>query len=158
MKHEPIKEVTKDALIKRADASLPILHAMVGKGIFSLYKREINRFELDTNGETSLNALSEPQQEAYAKIKECFSDKDTVLLHGVTSSGKTEVYTHIINDALQQGQQALYLVPEIALTTQLTKRLQRISANGCSSITQNFPTTNASTSGNGFSPTMSRAL
>lgn len=125
MKHEPLKEVTKDALIKRADASLPILHAMVGKGIFSLYKREINRFELDTNGETSLNALSEPQQEAYAKIKECFSDKDTVLLHGVTSSGKTEVYTHIINDALQQGQQALYLVPEIALTTQLTKRLQK---------------------------------
>ncbi len=129
MKHEPLKEVTKDALIKRADASLPILHAMVGKGIFSLYKKEINRFELDVNGKTSLNPLSEPQQEAYTKIKECFDTKDIVLLHGVTSSGKTEVYTHIIDDVLQQGKQALYLVPEIALTAQLTQRLHKNFGN-----------------------------
>ncbi len=129
MKHEPLAEVPKDALIKRANASLPILNAMVGKGIFSLYKKEINRFQLNANELTALNPLSDSQQEAYEKINECFNSKDVTLLHGVTSSGKTEVYTHIINDVLQQGKQALYLVPEIALTTQLTQRLQKNFGN-----------------------------
>ncbi len=129
MKHEPLAEVTKDALIKRADASLPILNAMVGKGIFLLYKKEINRFQLNANELIALNPLSDSQQEAYEKINECFNSKDVTLLHGVTSSGKTEVYTHIINDVLQQGKQALYLVPEIALTTQLTQRLQKNFGN-----------------------------
>ncbi len=129
MKHEPLAEVTKDALIKRADSSLPILNAMVGKGIFLLYKKEINRFQLNANELSALNPLSDSQQEAYEKINECFNSKDVTLLHGVTSSGKTEVYTHIINDVLQQGKQALYLVPEIALTTQLTQRLQKNFGN-----------------------------
>ena len=122
-------EVTKDDLIKRAEVSMPIINAMIGKGIFKLYKKEINRFRLDESTTTSLNTLSTPQQQAYDETVEQFKTKSIVLLHGVTSSGKTEIYTHLINDALQRGEQALYLVPEIALTTQLTQRLQKNFGN-----------------------------
>ena len=119
------KEVTKDALIKRAEVSLPIINAMVAKGIFSLYKKEVNRFHLDNGFITALNPLSEPQQKAYDEIIETFKEQNITLLHGVTSSGKTEIYTHLIDNALKRGLQALYLVPEIALTTQLTQRLHK---------------------------------
>lgn len=119
------KEVTKDALIKRAEVSLPIINAMVAKGIFSLYKKEVNRFHLDNGSITALNPLSEPQQKAYDEIIETFKEQNITLLHGVTSSGKTEIYTHLIDNALKRGLQALYLVPEIALTTQLTQRLHK---------------------------------
>lgn len=125
MKREPTKEVTKDALIKRSETSMQIINAMVGKGIFSLYKKEVNRFHLDGSTSTALNPLSEPQLKAYNEIIDSFKEKDTTLLHGVTSSGKTEIYTHLIDDALKRGLQALYLVPEIALTTQLTQRLHK---------------------------------
>lgn len=119
------KEVTKDALIKRAEVSLPIINAMVAKGIFSLYKKEVNRFHLDNGSITALNPLSEPQQKAYDEIIETFKEQNITLLHGVTSSGKTEIYTHLIDNVLKRGLQALYLVPEIALTTQLTQRLHK---------------------------------
>lgn len=119
------KEVTKEALIKRAEVSLPIINAMVAKDIFSLYKKEVNRFHLDNGSITALNPLSEPQQKAYDEIIETFKEQNITLLHGVTSSGKTEIYTHLIDNALKCGLQALYLVPEIALTTQLTQRLHK---------------------------------
>lgn len=73
-----------------------------------------------------IHALSATQQKAFVSIREQWNDKEVVLLHGVTSSGKTEVYMHLIEEQLQQGKQVLYLVPEIALTTQLTDRLQRV--------------------------------
>lgn len=73
-----------------------------------------------------LSPLSSPQQTALIQIQSSFSQKDITLLHGVTSSGKTEIYTHLIHNYLQQGKQVLYLLPEIALTTQITERLRRI--------------------------------
>lgn len=120
------KEVTRTDLKEKSGASGTILNEMVKQGIFRFYKKEINRFQLDANASLSLNALSDVQKDAYQAIAAAFEEKDTVLLHGVTSSGKTEIYTHLISDALKAGKQALYLVPEIALTTQLTHRLQNI--------------------------------
>ncbi len=121
-------EVSKQQLINKADGSTPILNAMVDKGIFQLYKKEINRFKLPpdtiiTNGTVQLTDI---QEKAYEEITGQFIDKNIVLLHGVTSSGKTEIYTRLIRDELDKRHQVLYLVPEIALTTQLTRRLQKV--------------------------------
>lgn len=123
------EEVSKNALIQRADVSIHILNAMVAKGIFKFYKKEINRFRLINNQKAILNPLSPEQQIACDEIVRQFQEKSTVLLHGVTSSGKTEIYAHLIDMVLRNGNQALYLVPEIALTTQLTQRLHRIFGN-----------------------------
>jgi primosomal protein N' (replication factor Y) len=73
----------------------------------------------------NLSPLSPPQQQAYSEIKSAFLTKEVCLLHGVTAGGKTEIYTHLIQDTLNQGKQVLYLLPEIALTTQITSRLQQ---------------------------------
>lgn len=126
MRRGETREVTKEELLRRADASMPILSKMVKDGIFSLYKKEINRFRLDYNAKTELKPLSEAQNQAFRDTIEAFRSHNIALLHGVTSSGKTEIYTHLIESVLRDGKQALYLVPEIALTTQLTQRLQRV--------------------------------
>ena len=122
-------EVTKETLLKRADVSAAVLSAAVARGIFTTYKRAINRF--DSMGEQLIQppTLTEEQERAYKEIHQSFRDKDITLLHGVTSSGKTSIYMHLIKDALDRGQQALYLVPEIALTTQLTRRLKAVFGN-----------------------------
>ena len=125
-KSEPI-EVTKEALLKRADCTSLIFNKMVELGIFYQYTKEVNRFGVDENAPLiPSNPLSEVQQKAYREIHAAFKEKDIALLHGVTSSGKTEIYTHLIQNALDNGKQVLYLVPEIALTTQLTQRLQKV--------------------------------
>ncbi|WP_289475277.1 DEAD/DEAH box helicase family protein, partial [Klebsiella pneumoniae] len=74
----------------------------------------------------TLPVLSEPQREALDGVHRAFIDKNITLLHGVTSSGKTEIYMHLVSVVMNRGDQALFLVPEIALTTQLTRRLQRV--------------------------------
>ncbi len=122
---EPL-EVTKEALLQRAEVSGAVLSAAVARGIFEVYKREINRFATLGKGLVELPTLSDEQQRAYKEIHQSFREKNITLLHGVTSSGKTSIYMHLIKDALELGQQALYLVPEIALTTQLTRRLKAV--------------------------------
>lgn len=123
---KPAREISKAELLKRADVTATVLSAAVQKGLFKLYKKEINRFASIGDGFHPLPRLSEAQQSAYAQINQSFHDKNITLLHGVTSSGKTQIYMHLINDALKRGTQALYLVPEIALTTQLTQRLRQV--------------------------------
>lgn len=123
------KEITKKALLDKSGLSSAILSAIIKKGIARIDVREINRFKFDGNSEGILPKLSEAQNQALFEIEEQWQTHNTVLLHGVTSSGKTEIYSHLIEQCLQRGEQALYLVPEIALTTQLTKRLQRIFGN-----------------------------
>ncbi|MDE7136401.1 MAG: DEAD/DEAH box helicase, partial [Muribaculaceae bacterium] len=123
------KEVTRKKLLERADVSPAILSAVMKKGIISQYKKEINRFKFDGTPSGSLPPLSAAQLEAMDSITRQWADKQTVLLHGVTSSGKTEIYSHIIEAVLKEGRQILYLVPEIALTTQLTRRPQKIFGN-----------------------------
>lgn len=119
-------EVSRTALLERAGVSAAVLAGVVNKGVMLTYKREISRFAKVMRHCADLPTLSSEQSRALNEICSAMRDKSVTLLHGVTSSGKTEIYTHLIDNALKQGRQVLYLVPEIALTTQLTDRLQRV--------------------------------
>lgn len=121
-----VREVTKAELLGRADSTQPVLKAAVDKGIFTVYKKEINRFANLICGMQNAPVLTPEQTRAYNEVHASWKDHSVTLLHGVTSSGKTSIYIHLIQDALNKGCQALYLVPEIALTTQLTQRLQKV--------------------------------
>ncbi len=121
-----VKEVSKENLLKRAGVSGAVLHEAVKRGMFEIYKKEINRFAELGNVLEEPPVLSEDQRRAYDEIHKSMRQHAITLLHGVTSSGKTSVYMHLIADALRLGRQVLYLVPEIALTTQLTRRLRRV--------------------------------
>lgn len=122
-------EVRRAALLERTGGSASILSAMEKKGLIELFKKEVNRFKFTGVPGGQLPRLSEPQAQALDEIHKSWMEKDVTLLHGVTSSGKTEIYIHLINFVLARGEQVLYLVPEIALTTQLTRRLQEVFGN-----------------------------
>ena len=124
--NNPLREVGKQQLLKAAGISPGIFKAMVDKGIFKIRKKTVNRFKTDASIHISLSPLSEQQAQVHGEIIEKFKELQTVLLHGVTGSGKTEIYTHLISSALHDGNQVLYLVPEISLTTQLTDRLRAV--------------------------------
>lgn len=123
-----LREVERKDLIETAQVSPAIIKALVDKGIFEIYKRTTNRFGNSSSlpTEISLPALSDPQNTAFREICESFRDHKVALLHGVTGSGKTEIYAHLIKNVLDGGRSVLYLVPEISLTTQLTDRLRRM--------------------------------
>lgn len=125
-KDAPLREVTRDELTERAIVTPSIVKALADNGLVEEYVREVNRFRYNGLANGTLPALSAPQAEALDKIHRSWMDHDVTLLHGVTSSGKTEIYCHLIDYVLRQGRQVLYLVPEIALTTQLTMRLQKV--------------------------------
>ncbi len=122
--------VSKKELTDRgiSDSSLSTL---IKNRIFDEFEIIISRFgELNRNeGEWAEVTLSEPQTEARNQILEHFNNKNTVLLHGITGSGKTEIYIDLIQKTLESGSQVLYLLPEIALTTQIVSRLQKVFGN-----------------------------
>lgn len=117
--------VTRDELCKASGANPGILKAMADKGIFELYKETVNRFNPSGIATESLPQLSPAQQLAHQQILDSYREKQVTLLHGVTGSGKTEIYVRLIDRVLRDGNQILYLVPEISLTTQLTDRMRR---------------------------------
>ena len=134
-----VKEVSKKELLQRAGVSPSILNGLVEKKIFEIYYHEIGRLNGCGDETFSLNPLNEHQQRAYGEITEVFLEKSVCLLHGVTSSGKTEVYIHLIDEVIRQGKQVLYLLPEIALTTQITERLRRVFGTRLGIYHSKFP-------------------
>ena len=127
-KNEP-QEITRDELLNQGH-SLPTVTALVKRGLLQTYEREVGR--LNHGGEPcfeKIKPLSQAQQDAFNQIKFSFLKKNVTLLHGVTSSGKTEIYIHLIQQALEQKKQVLYLLPEIALTVQIMQRLQHVFGN-----------------------------
>lgn len=105
------------------------INTLTKKGIILQEKFSIDRLQKEENIIASLPTLTQPQQIAFEEINELWSKKDIVLLNGITGSGKTEIYIHHIQEALNKNQQVLFLIPEIALTTQLIKRLERYFGN-----------------------------
>lgn len=122
----PLKEVSKKDLLAKATASPAIFNGLVDKNVFEVYYHEIGRLNRQQANVSEINALNTSQQQAFDAILASFEEKNVCLLHGVTSSGKTEIYIHLIQKVIDSGKQVLYLLPEIALTTQITERLQRV--------------------------------
>ena len=125
-----VAEVSRDELLNYAVTTLPVINQLVKRGLLEVYEVEVGR--LNNGGEPhfeKIKALSAPQQEAYNQILLSFMRKKVTLLHGVTSSGKTEIYIHLIRHELEQHRQVLFLMPEIALTVQMMERLQRVFGN-----------------------------
>lgn len=127
---EPVVDITREELMNVSHCSYAVIKSLVERKILFTYEREVGR--LNDHGEEHLEnvkRLNEAQQEAYNQIVFQFLKKNVVLLHGVTSSGKTEIYIHLIKKALKEKKQVLYLLPEIALTVQITSRLRHVFGN-----------------------------
>lgn len=122
-------EVSRKELLEQSGSSDSALRALIDKNILEVYQKEVGRLDTSHVKTEAKYPLNEFQQVALQEIHKEFASKNTVLLHGVTSSGKTEIYIHLIEQMLKEKKQVLYLVPEIALTTQLTSRLKRIFGN-----------------------------
>lgn len=125
--HADVTEVTAEELMNESHATAAVLRALIDRRFLRAYDREVGR--LNDAGQPhpeNMKRLSEAQQDAYNGILFAFLKREVVLLHGVTSSGKTEIYMHLIAKTLAEGRQVLYLLPEIALTVQITKRLQNV--------------------------------
>ena len=119
-------DVLASDLLKKANATSSILATLVDKGIFESYQKRVSRLkEYKALTDVSTINLTEKQQEAYEEIHKGFEEEKPVLLHGVTASGKTEIYIKLIQEAIDEGKQVLYLLPEIALTEQIINRLKK---------------------------------
>jgi len=124
-----VSEVSKKSLINESKSSSAIIKSLIEKNILVEYDKNVSRLNEDFEEKKEIKELSESQQVAYSSIQKQFKEKDTILLHGVTSSGKTEIYIHLIKEQIEQGKQVLYLLPEIALTAQIINRLKSVFGN-----------------------------
>lgn len=120
-----VKMISRSLVLSDAGSSPSIVEALVRKGIIRTDILAVTRLSTSEPKTEPLRELSEAQANAHNSIKRQFLEKDIVLLHGVTSSGKTEIYIHLIGEMLRMGRQVLYMLPEIALTTQIIQRLRK---------------------------------
>ena len=129
--HNQLRAVSKDELRNTTHCSLAIINSLIEKGILQTYRKEVSRLNngYDKLQPNAIHALNDAQTIAYDKILLQMMAHNVILLHGVTSSGKTEIYIHLIFKALQEHKQVLYLLPEIALTVQITNRLRCVFGN-----------------------------
>ncbi|MES2576213.1 MAG: primosomal protein N' [Bacteroidota bacterium] len=123
------KPITVKKLVEAANSSSAVVKALIEKEIFEDYFLQEDRVNFTGKIREDQLQLSLAQQKAFEEIKESFTQKEVCLLHGVTSSGKTEIYIKLIEEYLETGKQILYLLPEIALTTQLVGRLRTYFGN-----------------------------
>lgn len=123
------KELSKKELLERSGFTSNVLDGLLKRGVLECYEKEVGRLQISVCRLLPLLPLSAAQEKAYGEIHDVFKTKEVCLLHGVTSSGKTEVYIHLIDEVLKLGRQVLYLLPEIAITTQITERLAKLFGN-----------------------------
>ncbi len=123
------KSIERKLLLKDKQASVSVLNALIKKGLLIKFDKEISRLQEESIEISQMNLLNQFQQQAFDDINKIFQSNKVALLHGITASGKTEIYIQLISQALNKGQQALYLLPEIALTTQLAKRIKSVFGN-----------------------------
>ena len=121
-----VRELSKKELLENCGCSPAILDGVLKRGVLESYEKEVGRLQVPVCRLQPLNPLSEAQRKAYGEIHDIFREKEVCLLHGVTSSGKTEVYVWLIDEVLKMGRQVLYMLPEIAITTQITERLAKL--------------------------------
>lgn len=134
-----IREVSKKELLDASGQTQSVFKSLVDKQILETYLHEIGRLTGDHAETVPLHTLSPAQQRAFYEILTSFQTKNVCLLHGVTASGKTEIYIHLIEEVLKAGKQVLYLLPEIALTTQITERLRRVFGKRLGVYHSKFP-------------------
>lgn len=120
------KELSKKELLERSGYTSAVLEGLLKRGILESYEKEVARLQVSVCRLQEPNPLSPAQEKAYGEIHETFKTKEVCLLHGVTSSGKTEIYVRLIHEVLRLGRQVLYMLPEIAITTQITERLAKL--------------------------------
>ncbi len=113
----------KRALLMKSGASLTVFNGLIKKEILAVYEQPIDRIEAGESATRAIYPLFPAQQTALEQIEDSFSKRPVTLLHGVTSSGKTEIYVQLIEKCLNEGKQVLYMLPEIGLTTQMISRL-----------------------------------
>ena len=119
-------DVLVSELLEKAKVTTAILSALIDKGVFESYQKRVSRLkEYEALTDVSTINLTEKQQAAFDDIHKGFDEEKPVLLHGVTASGKTEIYIKLIQEAIDEGKQVLYLLPEIALTEQIINRLKK---------------------------------
>ena len=126
----PIAEITREELLNASGATLATVNALQARGMLETYEVEVGRLNYGGEPHPELaKKLNPAQQEAYNQVLMSMLKKQVTLLHGVTSSGKTEIYIHLIQRELEHHRQVLYLLPEIALTVQMMDRLRRVFGN-----------------------------
>jgi len=126
---KPKKNIKKDTLLKESQISQATLKALIAKNILALEEIEVGRLDFSEKETQKIKILSDAQQQAFIEIEQGFDEKKVVLLHGVTSSGKTEIFIKLIENTIAEGKQVLYLLPEIALTAQIVNRLRLVFGN-----------------------------
>ena len=126
---EQINEIPKKELLSGTAFSGNLVKELVKKKILTEHHKQVSRLEEEKIEQVSINLLNKHQAKAYEEIKTSFETQQVTLIHGITASGKTEIYIHLIDEIIKTGRQALYLVPEIALTTQIVKRLKNVFGN-----------------------------